>query len=179
MLHTETVDATTLALIKRLSADEKLKDFVLVGGTALSLQLGHRKSIDIDLFSAKAFDPKAIVGHLESAYSPQIDGVLGNAIFAKINNIKTDLIAHQYPWVDGLMEIDGIRMASLKEIGAMKLSHIELLGRDFSWPEVRKRLKDAVINPRHIFQGVKPAGKDIQKEEGADRSKRLRRGRSI
>jgi uncharacterized protein DUF6922 len=43
ILHTETVEAGTLALIRRLSGDAILKDFVLVGGTALALQLGIRK----------------------------------------------------------------------------------------------------------------------------------------
>jgi hypothetical protein len=44
MLHEETVEASTLALIRRLMADENLADFYLVGGTALSLKLGHRIS---------------------------------------------------------------------------------------------------------------------------------------
>jgi len=64
MLHKETVEKGTLALIKKLSGDEKLKDFVLVGGTALALQIGHRKSVDIDLFSKQAFDKNAIAEHL-------------------------------------------------------------------------------------------------------------------
>jgi len=45
MLYQETVEARTLDLIKRLMADEKLKNFRLVDGTALSLCLGHRISI--------------------------------------------------------------------------------------------------------------------------------------
>ena len=36
MLHTETVETETLDLIKRLMADAELKDFFMVGGTALS-----------------------------------------------------------------------------------------------------------------------------------------------
>ena len=44
MLHKETVEAGTLGLIKRLMDDENLKEFTLVGGTALSLQVGHRIS---------------------------------------------------------------------------------------------------------------------------------------
>ena len=47
MLHKETVDASTLELLKQLMADRRLKDFVLVGGTALSLQMGHRISADL------------------------------------------------------------------------------------------------------------------------------------
>lgn len=45
-----------MGLIKKLMADQKLIDFRLVGGTALALQLGHRKSIDIDLFSERRFN---------------------------------------------------------------------------------------------------------------------------
>jgi hypothetical protein len=56
MLHEETVSEGTLALIRRMTQDEMLKDFTLVGGTALALQLGHRKSVDIDLFGSRDFD---------------------------------------------------------------------------------------------------------------------------
>ncbi|MGN7885394.1 nucleotidyl transferase AbiEii/AbiGii toxin family protein [Dyadobacter sp. 22481] len=68
MLHEETVEASTLALIRRLMADEKLADFYLVGGTALSLRLGHRISIDIDLFIGKDFDSAAVCEHLKAMY---------------------------------------------------------------------------------------------------------------
>lgn len=56
MLHKETVTTATLDLISKLLAEKQLEDFLLVGGTALSLQVGHRISIDIDLFSNKPFD---------------------------------------------------------------------------------------------------------------------------
>ena len=49
MLRKETVEEGTLDLIKKLMADDVFSDFNLVGGTALSLMIGHRKSIDIDL----------------------------------------------------------------------------------------------------------------------------------
>jgi hypothetical protein len=54
-LHLETVDEGMLSLLKRLMADKQLEDFNLVGGTALSLRLGHRKSVDLDLFRATPF----------------------------------------------------------------------------------------------------------------------------
>jgi hypothetical protein len=82
MLHQETVEAETLALIKRLSSDPAFKEFVLVGGTALALQLGHRKSIDIDFFSAKVFDTKAMGEYLKEHYEGVDVRVLGNAVFA-------------------------------------------------------------------------------------------------
>jgi hypothetical protein len=124
MLREETVEARTLALIKRLSSDQEFNNFVLVGGTALSLQLGHRKSIDIDLFNEHAFDGKRIAAHLQSSYGASRAAVDGNAVTALIQGVKTDLLRHGYKWVRPIQETDGIRMASLEDIAAMKLNAI-------------------------------------------------------
>jgi hypothetical protein len=56
MLHTAAVDPGTLAILKRLMARPELRQFNLVGGTALALQIGHRESIDLDLFTVDDFD---------------------------------------------------------------------------------------------------------------------------
>lgn len=56
MLFKETVSAELLGLTQQLLAYEELTNFCLVEGTALSLQVAHRKSIDIDLFSTHSFD---------------------------------------------------------------------------------------------------------------------------
>lgn len=50
-LHKDTVSPNLLNILEKLMVSEALKDFCLVGGTALSLQRGHRRSIDIDLFT--------------------------------------------------------------------------------------------------------------------------------
>ncbi|MCF8234114.1 MAG: nucleotidyl transferase AbiEii/AbiGii toxin family protein [Bacteroidales bacterium] len=51
MLYKNAVEESTLELLKSIQSKDYLKGFYLVGGTALSLYLGHRKSIDLDLFS--------------------------------------------------------------------------------------------------------------------------------
>ena len=50
MLHYETIAPATRELLNKLMSDDRLQDFVLVGGTSLALQLGHRLSVDLDLF---------------------------------------------------------------------------------------------------------------------------------
>jgi predicted nucleotidyltransferase component of viral defense system len=50
MLHTRTVRPELLGLLKQLMAEDALREFTLVGGTALALQMGHRFSEDIDMF---------------------------------------------------------------------------------------------------------------------------------
>ena len=121
MLHTETVEAGTLDLIKRLMADAELHDFFMVGGTALSLLIGHRISIDIDLFTEKDFDASALRRYLEQYHRMTDAKTIGNGIFGFIDNVKIDIIAHKYPLIKPLQIIDGIRMSSLEDIGVMKL----------------------------------------------------------
>ena len=124
MLYKETVNAETLDLIERLMKDEKLKEFNLVGGTALSLQIGNRISIDIDLFSQKGFDCKVMKEHLESTYQATEIAAHQNSITGFIDGVKIDVMSHQYPLVRDIQEAEGIRMVSLEDIGAMKLNSI-------------------------------------------------------
>lgn len=49
MLHYETIAPATRELLNKVMSDDRLQDFVLVGGTSLALQLGHRLSVDLDL----------------------------------------------------------------------------------------------------------------------------------
>jgi hypothetical protein len=51
MLQLHTIDPRTLELLKRLSAEPELSQHFLVGGTSLALQIGHRISVDLDLFT--------------------------------------------------------------------------------------------------------------------------------
>jgi hypothetical protein len=124
MLHEETVEASTLALIRRLMADENLADFYLVGGTALSLKLGHRISIDIDLFIGRDFNSSAISEHLKKVYGLTDEKTVKNGVFGFIDDVKVDFISHQYPLIKPVELTSGIRMLSLEDIGAMKLSAI-------------------------------------------------------
>lgn len=124
MLRKETVETATLELLKDLMRDEKLADFFLVGGTALSLQIGHRKSIDIDLFSIDLFDPVNLLGHLESQYGFQQSYLKGHTIKGEINGVKVDFITHSYPLVSDLVFDEEIRFAGLRDITAMKLNAI-------------------------------------------------------
>ena len=49
-MHKEAVIPELLEVLRKLMTLELLNPLRLVGGTAISLQIGHRKSIDIDLF---------------------------------------------------------------------------------------------------------------------------------
>lgn len=82
MLHTETVSPELLDLIRKLCNEPLLKDFYLVGGTALSLQMGHRISTDIDLFTPNPFDAQTYASQLADRYQITRANIFPNTIMA-------------------------------------------------------------------------------------------------
>lgn len=124
MLHYKTVSKSTLELLKKLMTDKLLNDFVLVGGTALALRLGHRISVDIDLFTNQNFNANLLLGELQRIYGFTPDFVAENTIKGEINEVIVDCLAHRYQWIENYSVIDEIRLAGLKDIAAMKLNAI-------------------------------------------------------
>ena len=73
MLYTQTVAPKTLELLNRLMHDTTFNAFILVGGTSLSLQVGHRISIDLDLFCNQTFDEQKLAEYLRTEYRFELD----------------------------------------------------------------------------------------------------------
>lgn len=124
MLHKETVQPTTLALIKKLQQDNNLHGFYLVGGTALALQIGHRISDDIDLFTSHPFDSNRLAEYMETNYQMSVHYLHSNTLKGFINNVLIDFITHNYDLVEAEIEVEGIKMLSKKDIAAMKVNAI-------------------------------------------------------
>ncbi len=121
-------------LIQLMSASEFLA-FRLVGGTSLSLQLGHRESVDIDLFSDAEYgsiDFVAIEKYLRSNFS-YVDIPSGGSIVGMgqsyyigedpFHSIKLDLF-YTDSFIRPIIEHDNIRMAHVDDIVAMKIDVI-------------------------------------------------------
>jgi len=113
-----------LDLIHRLMNDENLKNFHLVGGTALALMLGHRMSVDIDLFTTTEFDGDQTSEYLKDNYNAVFKSFHNNYIAGYIEGIQFDMLIHKYPHVLPLVNAEGIRMSSLEDIAAMKINAI-------------------------------------------------------
>lgn len=133
--HSSIIDPKTFLLIQELQALPELKKFYLVGGTSLALQLGHRNSIDIDLFTQDDFNEETIYNLLTPLYEVQEIFRRKNTIISLLNNIKTDFIKHSYPFILPPITEDGITFLSKQDIAAMKLHAIIQSG---------KRLKDFI-----------------------------------
>ena len=124
MLQSQTVESNTLELLKSLMQKEYLDSFVLVGGTALALQLGNRESIDLDLFSNTDFASNDLLTSLLKDYQIVVNNQLSQTLITTINYVKVDFIKFHYPFIRPFLVIENIRMASLEDIAAMKLDAI-------------------------------------------------------
>jgi len=134
MLQIGTVTPDTLELLKKLQSLPDLSDTRLVGGTALALHLGHRLSIDLDLFGS--FEQETIT---ETLKSESFDSffVLKESRFIKqylINRVKVDIVRYvRYQWLEDTIVENQIKIAGMKDIAAMKVAAITNRGsrKDF------------------------------------------------
>jgi hypothetical protein len=106
--------------------DEMLADFSLAGGTALALYLGHRKSIDLDLFSTGQFDALELESHMIEKYNFRTSLKFNvNTLKGTVNDVKIDCIAHKYACMEPVYKTGaGIRLYSMTDIAAMKMAVI-------------------------------------------------------
>lgn len=138
MLYFNTVNELLKSSLLKLMSAKEFSQFRLVGGTALSLQIGHRESIDMDLFSDVDYGTlnfNEIEDFLKSNFRYvdflDVPSAMGKAYFIgenKDNTIKLDVF-YTDTYIQPYIEEDGIRMATIEEIIAMKVDIIQRGGR--------------------------------------------------
>ena len=134
MLFLNTVKSETYELLKKLMQIPELSEFVLVGGTNLSLKFGHRISIDLDLFTDKPFDLDEVFTGIIKAFPQTIKlDQRKQTIWLNVDEIKVDIILHQYPYLRPIEIIEGVRFMSVEDIIPMKLEAMATRGvkKDF------------------------------------------------
>ena len=121
--HWETISPTMREIMMVFGKNQIAEHFYLAGGTALALQIGHRRSIDLDFFSPDLDIPtvaEALRTSLEK-YSPVLaDSAWGNLVFVA-EQVRVGFYGYGYPLIEPLAQTEGVSLASLTDIGLMKL----------------------------------------------------------
>lgn len=134
MLSYRTIVPHTLELLKRLCQEPYLMDCRLVGGTALALQYGHRTSVDLDFFGSFGNEEDKLFTVLQPYAEVRRVKDSPNIKIFFMDDVKVDFVNYSiYSWLDDAVEEDGLRLASPKDIAAMKINAIEGRGskKDF------------------------------------------------
>ena len=134
-LFYDTVFTSLLSIPRKLMISEVFKDFRLVGGTALALQRGHRRSVDIDMFTDLDYAEMPVAAmrdYLEKEFpvhkGTESMDIPSNGYHVFLSEgqeppIKADFF-YTEPFIFPAIEEDGLRIADQREIAAMKLGVI-------------------------------------------------------
>ena len=128
-IHWNTITPKMHKVMAAFAGTELGGRFYLAGGTALALQLGHRRSVDLDYFSRSEDIPSLLEPLRQSLqpFAPALaDSAWGNLVFLA-QEVRIGFYGYGYELVQPLVEIEAVRLASVADIALMKLD--ALLGR--------------------------------------------------
>lgn len=125
MLSLQTVLPDTLELLKKLMCQPLLGEMRLVGGTSLALQYGHRRSVDLDFFGTTTEDVDELTDMMRQCASQIVRGNCTKRIKTYfMDNVKVDIVNYNYRWIDEPVVEEGLRLASPKDIAALKVNAV-------------------------------------------------------
>ena len=128
--HWETISPVMHALLTYAGKQACIGRFYLAGGTGLALQLGHRRSDDLDFFSeTDEVDLHTRQGIIQAftALSPSVaENSIGNLVLI-VKDIRVGFFGYHYPLLQPAWQAEGVQVASTADIGLMKLD--ALMGR--------------------------------------------------
>ncbi|MFZ1806379.1 MAG: nucleotidyl transferase AbiEii/AbiGii toxin family protein [Cyclobacteriaceae bacterium] len=124
-MHKETVTPELFKILQKLMTLEQLAPLRLVGGTAISLQMGHRKSLDIDLFCNEKLSKQTLIASLQKNFENTQPFTTSYSVNTTINDIKVDIYDDwSIPFKKPVLNQEGVRLANLEDLVAFKLTAI-------------------------------------------------------
>lgn len=133
MLYLRAIEPRTLGLLKSILKEPLLANNFLVGGTSLALQMGHRLSVDLDLFTHQPFEAEQLLEKLREHYDVQPLTITNRIFIVVVEGIKVDCVHFKYPFSFPICHEEGVRMADMRDIAPMKLDAVTKRGskKDF------------------------------------------------
>jgi hypothetical protein len=122
--HLRTVSLHMQRLLSWLGEQVFLRRFYLAGGTALALQIGHRRSMYLDFFSevdeVHTQSRQEIISALSGRENQVIESADGNLLLL-VDEIRVGFFSYGYSLLEPTLKFNNIRLASLLDLGLMKL----------------------------------------------------------
>jgi len=119
--------------LEKISEQDFLGNFYLVGGTALAIHLGHRESIDLDFFSGKDFSLEKLKKEIGSIGRYVLANEAEGTLDGMLDDVKVTFLRYEYPLLFPLVDFDGTKLADERDIAGMKIDAISSRGskKDF------------------------------------------------
>jgi hypothetical protein len=132
-VRSEVLPEPTRKLLEKFRGDDLPSKSYLGGGTAIALWIGHRQSVDLDWFTPQEFDEKMWQMKWETKLGFTLQGRDWQTLTGHVDRVKTALYFYKYPLIDEATVYNGVEIAVLKDLAAMKLDTVMSRGtkRDF------------------------------------------------
>ncbi len=132
-MHKQTLEKNTERVLEKVARSGIPKDFYLAGGTALALELGHRKSEDLDWFSAKPFSSEGIKRKLSDLGKFTLSGEDSGTIHGVLDGVKISFLEYGYEMLYPFVDFGNTNLADERDIAAMKIDAVSSRGskKDF------------------------------------------------
>ena len=162
MFFKEAVEPQLLDMIASLQSEPLLKTHILAGGTALALQIGHRRSTDIDLFSNKEQNNGLILEYLQKKYGNyELFLINKDVLRLSVKGIKIDIIKTMSNIIDEPLSEDGITLFGKKDIAAMKLRAIMLREKNRDFIDIAYLMKEHSLQSMLEYYQIKYGAHDV------------------
>ncbi len=151
--HLYVLNKRQLFLLKNLEFLKRY-GFYLAGDTALALQIGHRTSIDFDFYTQKKFDARKLREEFDKRFKKvQEIYIAEDTLVLNVNDIGVSFFRYPYKLIRPLKEIEGVKLASLEDIAAMKIISIAQRGKRRDFIDIYFLIK--IFGLKEIFEFVK------------------------
>ena len=170
-MYEEILNKKTKSLLNEIGKTKVSKKFYLAGGTSLALQIGHRKSIDLDWFSKQGFSNKDLKDQIRIIGKMRIDEEEKDTLDCSLDGIRLSFFKYPYKILFPFVKYNKhIQLADLRDIACMKIDAVSSRGdkkdfidiyfllKEFSLKQLLdlfdKKYKEIKYNKLHILKSL-------------------------
>lgn len=170
-MNPKVLPAEAWAVVKLLKRTDLLDGWILAGGTALALQLGHRISVDLDFFRHEDFQVAPLRQALARLGKLEVPSMAPGTLHCRLDDIRLTFSRSEVPFLHEPVPYRGLHLADVRDIAAMKVIAVAGRGakKDFidlyayleagaSFPDlmavVQQRYRDTDFNVMHLLRSL-------------------------
>jgi predicted nucleotidyltransferase component of viral defense system len=149
----QTLPEKTSKLLDRFIQEKSsfLSSFYLSGGTALSLQFGHRESEDLDFFCEQPFDPSDIEHALQTFGKLSETELAKGTLNTFLDGVKLQFLEYPYKILEPFVVWQNIQISSISDIACTKMQTVSMRGNKKDFIDIYFLLKKYSLEELLIF----------------------------
>lgn len=132
-MFAKAIDNKTKRVLRKIALSGIGENFYLAGGTALAIELGHRKSMDLDWFSPDNFSNARLKEMISKSGVFELTGEDKGTIHGILDGVRVSFLRYGYKMLFPRLDFENVKLADERDIAAMKIDAVSSRGsrKDF------------------------------------------------